>query len=187
MRRTAEYFGKKLRNMFANNVLQWENKRLFNDNSIQPDGDRPPRLYYQYNAYDDVKIRFERGQVLSGVVFDAGDEEKIMIAYGNQRRIGRASFVEIRRQNKGSGIVGVGLPYVKCELELAEKNMTNLNLKHAETSIIHHCLMLPHIQHDKDFDQYYAIVFDDWDVASVEFEKEKMSLFHGAFDVNVSP
>ena len=25
--------------------------------------------------------------------------------------------------------------------------------------------------------KYYAIVFDDWDVATVEFEKEKMSLF----------
>ena len=187
MRRTAEYFGKKLRNMFANNVLQWENQRLFNNDPLQPAGERPSRLYYQYNAFDDVKIRFKRGQVLSGVVVDTGDEEKIMIAYGNQRRIGRVNFVEVRRQNKGSGIVGVGLPFVKCELEEMETRMMNLNLKHAETSIIYHCLMLPHVQLDKDFDQYYAIVFDDWDIATVEFEKEKMSLFPGAFDVNVSP
>ena len=77
MRRTAEYFGKKLRNMFANNVLQWENQRLFNNDPLQPAGERPSRLYYQYNAYDDVKIRVERGQVLSGVVVDTGDEEKL--------------------------------------------------------------------------------------------------------------
>ena len=110
-----------------------------------------------------------------------------MIAYGKQRRVGRVNFVEVRRQNKVSGIVGVGLPFVKCELEVMETSMMNLNLKRSETSIIYHCLMLSHVQLDKDFDQYYAIVFDDWDVASVEFEKEKMSLFHGAFDVNVSP
>ena len=110
-----------------------------------------------------------------------------MIAYGNQRRIGLVNFVEVRRQNKGSGIVGVGLPFVKCELEVMETRMMNLNLKHAETSIIHHCLMLPHVELDGKFDQHYAIVFDDWDIATVEFEKEKMSLFPGAFDVNVSP
>ena len=62
-----------------------------------------------------------------------------------------------------------------------------MNLEHAETKIIFHWLMLPHVQFDKNFDQYYAIVFDDWDIATVEFEKEKMSLFPGAFDVNVCP
>ena len=77
MQRTAEYFGKKLRNMFVNNVLQWENKRLFNDDPLQTAVARPSRVYYQYKAYGDVRTRFERGQVLLGVVFDTGDDKKL--------------------------------------------------------------------------------------------------------------
>ena len=34
MQRTAEYFGKKMCNLFQMNVLEWENERLFKEDPL---------------------------------------------------------------------------------------------------------------------------------------------------------
>ena len=77
-----------------------------------------------------------------------------MIAYGNQRTAGHVSLMEVKRRNKGNGIVGVGLPFVKCELDLMNTSMMNIDLGQAETKIVAHCLLLPHIKLEQDFGHY---------------------------------
>ena len=46
MRRTAQYFGKKMTNLFKKNVLEWVNDRLFASNTINKVQARKNRMYY---------------------------------------------------------------------------------------------------------------------------------------------
>ena len=92
--------------------------------------------------------------------------------------------IGVTRLNKGSSFKCVGLAYVKCKLDDACDILLDVEVKTIENRIEHYCLMLPLI-HDDDFDQDYAIIYDDWDVSDENWVKCLPSLCSLCFEVDV--
>ena len=144
MRRNAQYFGKKMVNLYTNNVLDWENDRLFRDNPLAKIASRPLRMYYQYPNWSDVNVKFTSGQVLSAFTYGNESEEKLMIAYGSKRRSGMVSLASVTRSNEMEGTSSIGLTYVSYELQREECCEEHVNLKTMEDNIRSYCLLLPY-------------------------------------------
>lgn len=174
MRRNAQYFGKKMVNLYTNNVLDWENDRLFRDNPLAKIASRPLRMYYQYPNWLDVNVKFTSGQVLSAFTYGNASEEKLMIAYGLKRRSGMVSLASVTRSNETEGTSSIGLTYVSYDLQGEECCEEHVNLKTMEDNIRSYCLLLPYLLPGTDYKKQIAIVFNDWDVMSIDGKKVEM-------------
>jgi hypothetical protein len=174
MRRNPQYFGKKMVNLFTNNVLDWENERLFRENPLEKITSRPLRMYYQYPTWAEVNMKLRSGQVLSAFLHGNEADAKLMIAFGSKRRSGLVSLAAVTRTNDRQITSSIGLPYVRYELQKEECCNECLNLCGVEDNIRSYCLLLPYLHHGKDFNMQMAVVFDDWDIVSLNGEKVKM-------------
>ena len=174
MRRNAQYFGKKMVNLFTNNVLDWENERLFRENPLEKITSRPLRMYYQYPTWAEVDVKFRSGQVLLAFMYGNETDAKLMIAFGSKRRSGLVSLAAVTRANDRQSTSSIGLPYVRYEFQKEECCDECLNLSSMEDNITSYCLMLPYLHRGKDFNMQMAVVFDDWDIMSLNGEKVVM-------------
>ena len=73
-----------------------------------------------------------------------------MIAHGTWRKSGCVSLVRVKRWDKGHGIVGIRLLFVKCELDLKDTSMVDLDIEQTETQIVANCFLLPHVKSKND-------------------------------------
>ena len=182
MRRNAQYFGKKMVNLFTNNVLDWENDRLFREDPLEKITSRPLRQYYQYPNWSDVNVKFRSGQVLSAFAHGNETDPKIMIAFGSKRRSGEVSLAAVTRANDRHITSSIGLPYARYVLQTEEDCAEGLNLKMVEDNIRTYCLLLPYLHPGKDFNMQMAVVFSDWDVMSHNGDKVAMRPSKHVFD-----
>ena len=53
---------------------------------------------------------------------------------------------------------------VYLDFELKSGDMNNVEYKDFSNKATFHCLMIPNIQENQEFDGKHAIIFDDWDV-----------------------
>ena len=185
MRKTTTYFRGKLGIMYKMNVMEWLSEEFdkADSNRDQDSEKRVPRMYYQYKTLEEIERKIMLGEVLSGFTFH-GNSEKIVIAYGGQRRSGLMNCIGITRLNKGTCRKCVGLAFVKCKLDEETNILSNVSVSAIENRIEHHLLMLPLIDHG-DFDEEYAIVFDDWDVSDENFVKCLPKLCDMCFEIDV--
>ena len=185
MRKTPQYFGKKLNNAFVNNVLEWENERLNHGDPLNTMIPRKLRMYYQYSEYDDVRKKFEGGRALSGFMCEGRYGSKILIGYGNKRRSGLMKIAVVERIEQGKVVYGMGLPYVMCQLNIETVDGMSMSVDEVEGMITSYCLLLPYLEGKKQFKEEFAVIYDDWDVGSEDFHKEKMSVSGPAFQTDV--
>ena len=122
MRRNAQYFGKKMVNLYTNNVLDWENERLFREDPLAKVASRPLRMYYQYPNWSDVDVKFRSGQVLSAFTYGNATDAKLMIAYGSKRRLGLVNLASVTRVNETQVTSSIGLPFLSYELQKMAEN-----------------------------------------------------------------
>ena len=102
------------------------------------------------------------GEVMSGFTFQ-GNTDKIIIAYGEHRRSGVMKCIGITRCEKGNSKKCIGLAYVKLQLDnttVYALYSQDIDVKEVESMIEHYCLLLPLID-DGDFNNEFAIVYDD--------------------------
>ena len=81
----------------------------------------------------------------------------------------------------------IGLAYVKCQLDKTTENALysqEIDVKEVESMIEHYCLLLPLID-DGDFENEFAIVYDDRDVGDEYFRKCLPSLCSMCFETDV--
>ena len=185
MRRSPQYFGTKLDNTLANNILEWEYERMFKDDPLETGIRRNPRMYYQYAGFNDIQMKFRDGLVLSGFVCEGEHSSKIVVAYGNQRRSGIMNKAIVERVNRGKGVIGMGLPFVKCRLHPEKDEWKRRAVEDVEEVTSNYCLLLPYVEKDSPFKQEHAIIYKDWDVGTINFEKQKMTVCEDVFVVDV--
>ena len=94
MRRTAEYFGRKMLNLYKNTFLNWMRTILYPSEEATEET-RWMRMYHQYNSVDETIDRFRNGGVISGFVAPSLHGDKILVAYGRKRRSGKMNLVAI--------------------------------------------------------------------------------------------
>ena len=185
MRKTTQYFSGKLSKMHKSNVMDWLVHRILIHSSsdlVEETSARCPRMYYQFKTREEIERRTSLGEVVSGFTLN-GDDETILIAYGDRRRSGLMNCVGISRLNRGSSKKCIGLAYVKCELDRAMDDLENVDLKTMEKHMNYYCLLLPLIDSGV-FDGEYAIVYHDWDVGDENFGKALPNLCSLCFGTN---
>ena len=185
MRKTTQYFSGKLTLMHKSNVMEWlsDEIRMAGSGASQTFEGRSPRMYYQYKTLEEIERRMSLGEVVSGFTFE-GNGDKIIISYGERRRSGLMSCIEVQRLNKGEARKCVGLAYVKCQLDKNISTLIDVDVETIESRIEHHCLMLPLVDEGL-FVQEFAIVYDDWDVGNEYFKKVLPSLCPLCFATDV--
>ena len=111
---------------------------------------------------------------------------KIIISYGDGCRSGVMWCIGITRQNKGKARNCIGMAFVKCVLDEKYNNfyIQNMEVTQVESRMERYCLLLPLI--DKgNFDNEFAIVYNDWDVGDENFGKVLPNLCSLCFETDV--
>ena len=164
MRQTAEYFAKKMSNLFQKNVLEWENERLFKDDPLNKVVSRENCMYCHYHNRAEVESRFSEGQILSAVMCVKSGANVIRVVLGSHRRSGRASTVTVHWRQRGVNVTAMGLVYLMLEMEENLEGDEVMDIEELETATKAHCLLLPYVLPRVDFAKQFAVVYDDWDV-----------------------
>ena len=189
MRSTTQYFCGKLTLMYKTNVMEWlayQFKKEYEDDITNGYLPRVGKMYNQYVSLQEIKRKMRVGEVMSGFTFQ-GNTDKIIIAYGEHRRSGVMKCIGITRCEKGNSKKCIGLAYVKLQLDNTTVNALysqDIDIKEVESMIEHYCLLLPLID-DGDFENEFAIVYDDWDVGDEYFRKCLPSLCSMCFETDV--
>ena len=185
MRKTTEYFAGKLSRMYRTNVMDWLDEELSKEinSTSRKSTRRTPRMYYQYKTLDEIKMRINVGSVLSGFSFK-GNDDKVLVAYGEKRRSGIMNCIGISRLNKGHASKCIGLAYVQCSLDDQTELLLDVHVQTVEKMIQNYCLLLPFVE-DETFTNKFAIIYDDWDCGDEYFVKCLPSICPFCFSTDV--
>ena len=84
MRKTTEYFTKKLVLMHKSVGMDWIQKEFVeSDKKSKP---RKGKIYFQYKTREEIERKFQTGEVISGFMITG--IKKICIAYGEEKNEG---------------------------------------------------------------------------------------------------
>ena len=78
----------------------------------------------------------------------------------------------------------LGLAYVKCEMDEDKYAAIDVSLDETEHAMRSYGLLLPFVQ-DEKFQHQHAIVYHDWDVGDIIFEKRLPNICNRCFNVDV--
>ena len=168
MRKTTEYFTQKLVLMHKAVIMDWIQKEFVeSDKKSKP---RKGKMYFQYKTREEIERKFRTGKVISGFMITGS--KKICIAYRKKQRRGEMNVVGVRRVNPGHGHKVLGFAYVKCVLDDEKFVLQDVHIDDfmIHNNVNHYCLLLPFIDRGV-FSSHFAVIFDDWDVGDLYFNK----------------
>ena len=180
MRRSPQYFQRKLANMYKTNVMDGLDEKL---NERENSERRSTRMYYQYDSVEQIERKMKLGEVISGFTLK-NRNDILMVAYGETHRREFMNCVELKRQNKGVAHKFVGLAYVQFEMTKDKLNfLEEVHVSTTELRMDHYFLMLPLID-SGNFEQHFAVIYNDWDVGDENFKKGLPNLCPSCFHTN---
>ena len=132
------------------------------------------RMYHRYESLDDVKERFESGDLLSGLTtkLDEGEtlEGHFWVVFGTKGRT--ISIVPVISDMSQESKLLCGLSYHGYRLGEEDDCIYDLTREELGELISDYCLLLPYRDESKkDFEKLYGIVFSDWDVIDMHGQK----------------
>ena len=82
------------------------------------------------------------------------------------------NVVGVRRINPGHGHKVLGFAYVECVLDDEKFVLKDVHIEDFmnQHNVNHYCLLLPFIDRGV-FSSHFAVIFDDWDVGDLYFNK----------------
>ncbi len=132
------------------------------------------RMYQRYESLDEIKERFESGDLLSGLTTKLDENDTLdghfWVVFGKKR--GVISIVPvIRDMSQGSKLL-CGLSYHGHRLGDVDECICDLSRDDLQELISDYCLLLPYRDESKkDFEKLYAVVFSDWDIIDMHGKK----------------
>ena len=141
-------------------------------------------MSYQYKTLEEIERKFWTGEVVSGSMISGS--KKICITNGKNRRSGKMNVAGVRRVNPGHGHKVVGLTFVKCVLDDERLVLKDVNIEDFTTqnNVKNYCLLLPFIDRGV-ISSEFAVMFEDWDVGDLYFNKCLPSLCSLIFSTQV--
>ena len=173
MRKGTGYLESKLLLIQKLNVLHWISDGW--KNKVEEVGDtegvgdmddegRVLRKWFRYDDEMDVSSRFKRGCVLSGF-YNGGD---IYVVNG-KRGCKRAKFCILERDDDETIIDECGLCFWRYEMGDGYEEDVEATREYEKGGLAEgYCLMLPYRKMGERFDNFYAVILDDWDVVGGE-------------------
>jgi len=143
-------------------------------------------MYFRYESLEEIKEKFNNGDVLSGLTTKIDDTETLAghfwIAYGKERSKVNIVPIVIYREDETSNLL-CGMSYHKYTLA-ETKCLLGLSREDLDDHTSEYRLLLLYRDNSKDeFGSLYEIVFDDWKVIDnmgglcpIEFAVDAMSL-----------
>ena len=182
MRKTTSYFVRKMELMQKLTTMSWIADKIRWKNKGKKK--EYPRMYFRYESMEEIEERLIEGQVLSGLTTMVDDrnylEDHIWLVFGKQGS--KVSIVPLRRKDNDDTETLIGFSYHSYELDkdTVIENMTTEELKKNTSD---YCVMLPFVREkDDNFNNQYAVVFDDWDVIDAHGVKRLPTLCPREFD-----
>ncbi len=143
------------------NVMDWLQSEFKRNRDIHDPHRRPPKVYYQYASLDKIEEKIWKGKFFSGFTLD--NSNKLFISYGSHHISGSTNCIEVIREYKGRSSKCVGFSYVKIGQDLHANKIKDVDIKTLESYMVNYFLLLPLVDQN-NFNQDYAMTYDDWDV-----------------------
>ena len=124
-------------------------------------------MYFKYKSIEEVKEKFENGDVLSGLTTKVDDAETLeghfWIAY--RKKCPKINMVPIIIDKaETTSMLLCGMTYHQYLLS-EDKCMLGLIREEVEELTSDYCLRLPYCdKNEEGFERLYSIVFSDWEV-----------------------
>jgi hypothetical protein len=130
-------------------------------------------MNYQYGEWTEVKMSYDKPQVISVFLCRVEEFEGLRVAYGGHRRSGLVSTAKLIRNSDAATLSAVGLEYSELKLVTNKDKHEEETATKLEEWILAHCLLLPYVLPNKIFNKIIAVVFDEWSVGSVREPKKE--------------
>ena len=182
MQKTTSYFVRKMELMQKLTTMSWIADKIRRKNKGQKK--EYPRMYFRYETMEGIEERLIEGQVLSGLTtmvdYHNYLEDHIWLVFGKQRS--KVSIVPLWRKDNNETETLIGFSYHSYELD-KDKVIENMTTEELKKNTSNYCVMLPFVREkDDNFNNQYAVVFDDWDVIDAHGVKRLPTLCPREFD-----
>ena len=175
MRKTTTYFQSKLTLIHKMNTVDLMKTQL-KGGTIGESTRGRGKGYYRYKSLDEIQTIIGKGKPLSAFKVQQMPPNVLWLAFGRTREMINVIAVECAPTSQ-AGLCG--LESTACSLSL-EKQM-QVEKEVLPTIITSHAILFPTKTIEGGFDKEYAIVFDDWDVASGDGTKGEECLRKDVF------
>ena len=145
------------------------------------------RMYHRYESLDEVKERFESGDLLSGLTTKIDEDETLeghfWIVFGTKEE--KISIVPVIIDMSQQSKLLCGLSYHGYRLGEDDDCIMDLTKDELGELVSEYCLLVPY-RNDSEtvFESCYGIVFSDWDVIDVNGQKNLPGLCPQEFAVD---
>ena len=78
----------------------------------------------------------------------------------------KIKFIGINMKIEVNGRCECGFKYIKCEIDEREQIVEGMDVAELESNMERYCLMLPFVYSKEDFNQNFAIIYDNWQVGN---------------------
>ena len=139
--------------------------------------------YYRYESLAEIKRKLTEGEVISAFTLE-DHEDAIFVAFGD----GGETCNVVQMRMKGDRVQReCGMRYMQYELEdLEDYVVDKLKVVALEDDMRRYCLLLPFVyKGDENFEQDFAVVYDNWEVGNERGESEIPSICTTLFAIDV--
>ena len=185
MRKTNSYFLRKMVLMQKLTTMAWLKDKL--RKSHKKKKKEYSRMYFRYESLEEIKEKFKKGDVLSGITTKMDETETLAghfwIAYEKKGSNINIVPIIIDQSEKTSKLL-CGMSYHRYSLAENEC-VLGLSCEELAGHASDYCLLLPYRDNSKDeFECLYGIVFSDWEVIDDKGNKKLPVLCTAEFAVD---
>ena len=85
------------------------------------------------------------------------------------------STAKLCRNGNANAITTMGIKYCEFNLMTNKDGHKEESVTKLEERILAHCLLLPYVMPNENFEKQFALVYADWDVGSLHNPKQQMN------------
>ena len=132
------------------------------------------RMYFRYESLEEIKSKFDNGEVLSGLTVWESEGVRLdshyWIAYGKKgQKISIVPLIVDNHDDESKTLCG--LTYHKHVLE-ENATVHGLHTHELKKRTCDYCLLLPHRENlESEFQHLHGVIFSDWDVIDANGNK----------------
>ena len=82
---------------------------------------------------------------------------------------------KLRKNDNKNAVEAMGIEYCEFDIVTNQEEHKEESVASLEERILSHCLLLPYVMPNENFEKQFALVYADWDVGSLHNPKQQMN------------